>query len=200
MFHFVYKTVNSKGDYYIGRHSTKKLTDNYQGSGNWIKHSKNKNSHLITGIIDFSYSFDTVKILEESIIYYHLKVLKDKKCKNQSLSSSGFSVGDLNPANRPEQRERSRKNAWFSTEAGKEWIKNNHSTDNPENKKLFSENAKKQWENEEYKSYMRKCVSIANAKPENKKRMIENNPAKTEQARKKISISSPCDSFSFLLQ
>lgn len=191
MYHFTYKTIDNKGNYYLGRHSTKNLFDGYQGSGNWVKSSRKKGKHLITGIVEFYNTFEELKHAEESLIFYHKILLEDKKCKNQLLSSSGFACGENNPAKSEKERKRRREvGGWWSTEEGKQFTRENHWSKFEEKLEHVSFLAKKQWEDEDYKEYMRSIVIEYNNTPQAKKRMYENNPAKSEDARKKLSIKS----------
>ena len=67
MQHFIYKTTCSSGKYYIGRHSTTNVNDNYFGSGKWIRSIKDK-STLTREILEFC-TEETLKQREE----YYLK-------------------------------------------------------------------------------------------------------------------------------
>jgi hypothetical protein len=188
LYHYIYKTSNDKGDYYIGRHSTKNLNDNYQGSGNWVKNSKNKNRILTTEILFFVDTFEELKDKELDLITSNIK---NKKCKNQSISSSGFSVGEANPAKSQKERlRRSLSGGWFSTEEGKLYTKNNHPSDNLETKLRFRNNAIKQWENVEYKSYMSNRQRDFMNTPEQQKRMRENNPSFDPRVKEILKIKS----------
>jgi hypothetical protein len=95
MYHFVYKTINPlTKEYYIGKHTTINLFDNYQGSGTWIDYCKRKNINLITGIIDFCKNENTVLKLEEEIIEQNIN---DSLCKNIAYGGVGFKSGHKNP-------------------------------------------------------------------------------------------------------
>jgi len=65
MYLFIYKTSHKNGKFYIGRHETNNLNDDYLGSGNWVKSIKDK-STLVREIIDYSDNIDDLKKLEES--------------------------------------------------------------------------------------------------------------------------------------
>jgi len=106
MFNFVYKTINPiNKKFYIGKHSTKNLNDNYQGSGKWIKDCKKSNIHLITGIIKFCKSEDEAYFLEEKLVE---KFIHNKLCMNFINGGKGlraeYLYGEKNPAKRPEVR------------------------------------------------------------------------------------------------
>jgi hypothetical protein len=88
MFHYVYKTIDEDGFYYIGRHSTENLNDNYFGSGKWLK-SKQK-SKLKTVILQFCNSIDDLVKTEEMCIK---EVFDDKYCMNLTTICKGHYKG-----------------------------------------------------------------------------------------------------------
>jgi hypothetical protein len=102
MFHFIYKTTSSSGKYYIGRHSTLNLNDNYFGSGKWVRSIKDK-SQLTLEIIQFCETLDELKVCEELLLLEHVGKID---CMNFNLSSCGFSTGELNPSASEEGRKR----------------------------------------------------------------------------------------------
>ena len=86
MYHYVYKTINPiNKKFYIGKHSTNSLQDNYQGSGIWIKKAKKSNTHLITGIISYCKTEKQAYKLEETLV---------TKCIKNSLNMN-FKYGGL---------------------------------------------------------------------------------------------------------
>lgn len=93
MFHIIYKTEHPNGKYYIGRHSTDNLDDNYCGSGKWVRSLKDK-SVLVKTILEFAETPDELRKLEEKYISMHIK---EENCMNFNNSSCGFSTGELNP-------------------------------------------------------------------------------------------------------
>ena len=95
MYHYVYKTINPiTKEYYVGKHSTRDVNDNYQGSGNWIAKCKRKNINLITGIIEFCKSEEDVLNLEEKLVEENIN---NPLCKNIAFGGIGFKSGDKNP-------------------------------------------------------------------------------------------------------
>ncbi len=104
MYYFIYKTTNKiNGKYYIGRHSTNKLDDGYFGSGLWVSRSNKKN--LEREILLFCDSFEELLEKEKEYIKQNID---NAQCMNFNNSSVGFGSGELNPANRPEEREKRR--------------------------------------------------------------------------------------------
>lgn len=101
----MYKTTNPlSGKYYVGRHSTKKLNDNYQGSGLWVRSSKKKGTILITEILQFVDTEENLLLLEKDLITKHIK---DLLCMNLNENSIGFSSTN-NPAKTEKERARRR--------------------------------------------------------------------------------------------
>src|SRR5210317_1629436 len=93
MYHYVYKTVNPiSKKFYIGKHSTKLLNDEYQGSGVWIKKCRKSNTHLITGIIKFCKNEDQACKLEEKLIK---KYFNNTLNMNYKLASAGMKSEDI---------------------------------------------------------------------------------------------------------
>lgn len=68
--YFMYKTIEpATGFYYVGVHSTRKpYTDEYQGSGYWVKSCLERGVHLITGIVEFFASEDEAYAREATIV------------------------------------------------------------------------------------------------------------------------------------
>jgi hypothetical protein len=101
MYHFIYKTTSKSGKYYVGRHSTKKLDDNYFGSGKWIRSIKDK-SELTREILEFCNEHNLLDKEKE----YLKECVGKPNCMNFNLNSIGFSSGKLNPANTPEEKKK----------------------------------------------------------------------------------------------
>jgi len=116
IYHFTYITASDYGFFYVGRHSTKNLKDGYQGSGKWIKLCKKYKVPLHTRILNFYDNLQDLKNAEEVLIenYYCFE-----GNMNLSVVSSGFPVGDKNPAKRKEviakrpQNNKGAKTSWF---------------------------------------------------------------------------------------
>lgn len=89
MKHYVYKIIDANGNFYIGRHSTENLNDNYMGSGTWVN-SVNKDS-LTKEILEFANNFNELKQLEEKYIAENFNL---SKCKNIKLASVGWTSED----------------------------------------------------------------------------------------------------------
>lgn len=104
MFHYIYKTFDEKGNYYIGRHSTHDLEDGYIGSGIWIRRCKDK-TKLEKIIIEFCDSFDDLLQKEQN---YIAECIQDPNNMNFNNSSIGASVGLLNISHREDVKEKLR--------------------------------------------------------------------------------------------
>lgn len=100
MYHYVYKTTSESGLYYIGRHSTNNLEDNYFGSGSWVRSIKDKTS-LRKEILFFCDTFEQLLELEKTLISEHIS---NGNCMNFNNQPIGFAIGSLNPATRETQR------------------------------------------------------------------------------------------------
>jgi hypothetical protein len=101
MYHYIYKTMSESGKYYIGRHSTSNLEDNYLGSGTWVRYIKDKTS-LRKEILLFCDTFEQLLELEKTLISEHVS---HDNCMNFNDQPIGFATGSLNPASRVSQRE-----------------------------------------------------------------------------------------------
>lgn len=99
-FHFTYISRHVNGRYYIGRHSTNKVDDNYLGSGRWIRSVKNK-SDITREILSFHNTFEELKIAEEKLLAEHIQ---QDLCMNYTDASVGFGYGDLNHTRKEENR------------------------------------------------------------------------------------------------
>lgn len=86
MYLFVYKTIHKNGKFYIGRHETDNINDNYLGSGTWVKSIKNKKL-LSREILEFSNNIEELKLLEEYYIEFNWN---NPNCMNYRISSEGF--------------------------------------------------------------------------------------------------------------
>jgi hypothetical protein len=105
MFHYIYKTTDQKGKYYIGRHSTQDLEDGYIGSGVWVRRYKNKKL-LKKIIIEFCETFDDLLQKEQKYILEHID---DPNNMNFNNNPVGAAIGSLNIAHRESVKEKHRK-------------------------------------------------------------------------------------------
>ena len=93
IYHFVYNTYNPiNNHFYIGKHTTDNLNDNYQGSGYWVKRSLKKNNKLITKVIKFCKTENQACLLEEKLIK---KYFNHKNNKNFKRASIGWKKEDF---------------------------------------------------------------------------------------------------------
>lgn len=98
-YNYLYKTTCLINNYYyIGRHSTNNLKDNYLGSGKVLKNyiKKYGKSNFSKEILYYCKSFKDLVLLEESVV--NEKMIKDLKCLN--LVSGGLNpilIGKNNP-------------------------------------------------------------------------------------------------------
>ena len=92
-YHFVYKITNDFDDrYYIGKHSTDNLDDNYYGSGIIIKNLINKygKEHFKKEIIKF---FDTsLEAFKYEEYLVNENLLEDKNCINLQIGGRGSHI------------------------------------------------------------------------------------------------------------
>ena len=95
MYLFVYKTIHKNGKFYIGRHETNNLNDDYLGSGKWIRSIKDK-STLVREIIDYADNINDLKELEE---YYIDLFWNNPLCMNEIKGSIGFTSEDAKKFN-----------------------------------------------------------------------------------------------------
>lgn len=96
MFHYIYKTSDKNGKYYIGRHSTHNLDDGYIGSGVWVRKYRNKKL-LKKVIIEFCDSFDDLLLKEQKHISENID---DPNNMNFNNSAVGAAIGNLNISHR----------------------------------------------------------------------------------------------------
>ena len=91
VYHYVYKTINPiSGKYCYGKHSTKNLSDGYQGSGKWVEDCKKSKIKLKTNIVKFLNTEKEAYDYEKFIIE---KYYKDKKNMNMVAGGHGFQSG-----------------------------------------------------------------------------------------------------------
>ena len=90
MYHFIYKTTCKSGKYYVGRHSTCKLNDNYFGSGKWVKSIKDK-SILSREILEFFDDSEQLKLAEQLLLFENIDKPNNMNYNN---NATGFSSGD----------------------------------------------------------------------------------------------------------
>lgn len=100
MYHFIYKTIHESGKYYIGRHSTSIIDDQYFGSGKWIRSIKDK-SKLKREILKFC----TKENLFEEETRFISENIGKPNCMNFNNSPVGFASGDMNPNRNPERKQ-----------------------------------------------------------------------------------------------
>ena len=99
-FHYTYKVELENGKYYVGRHSTKKLDDNYVGSGKWVSSLKDK-SKLKKTILNFFNTYEELLDAEETLLKENIE---QENCMNFNNSPVGFAYGALNYNSSPERK------------------------------------------------------------------------------------------------
>lgn len=90
MYHYIYKTTNIlNGCYYIGKHSFKKLKNDYLGSGTYLKNSVKKygKDNFKKEILLLSKDLETNSFHETLIVNEEL--LKDPLCMNLIFGGTG---------------------------------------------------------------------------------------------------------------
>ena len=95
LYHYIYKITHPNGRYYIGRHTTSNLNDNYLGSGVWVTGIKDK-SILTKKIICF---VETIVKLKESEEKFIAENFNDPLCMNRGLGSNGWTSDEAKIAN-----------------------------------------------------------------------------------------------------
>jgi len=84
MFHYTYKITHLEtNEYYVGRHTTNNLDDNYYGSGVWV--NKQPKTKLKKEVLQFYSSVDNLLIAEEVLICENFE---NPLCMNKIKSSS----------------------------------------------------------------------------------------------------------------
>ena len=91
MYHYVYKTINSKnGKYCFGKHSTNNLNDGYQGSSKWVKDCNKSKTPLVTKIIKFFNEEKKAYQFEKELVE---KYFNDPLNKNMIAGGLGYQSG-----------------------------------------------------------------------------------------------------------
>jgi len=92
MHHLVYVTTNiENGKFYIGKHSTANLNDNYCGSGVWVLRAKKAKRKLFTRVVK-SCQTEEEAYRQEYEIIVNAKVCWPDLCMNISDGGVGFST------------------------------------------------------------------------------------------------------------
>ena len=152
MFYTIYKITNLiNGKYYIGKHKTKELQDNYMGSGVWLKNAFKKygKHNFIKEIILICNSEKHMNLAERIMVVCDPEITYNIKIGG----NGGFD--HINEIHIKKTVITKRKNGWYSTEKNpmygkkhKEEVKTNHSKrmkgqNNPNYNKKFSEETKR---------------------------------------------------------
>ena len=92
MHHLVYVTTNiENGKFYIGKHSTNNLNDNYCGSGVWVLRAKKAKRKLFTRVVKSCQTEEEAYKQEYEIIVAAKECWPDL-CMNMSDGGVGFSI------------------------------------------------------------------------------------------------------------
>lgn len=182
-YNFTYRTISDSGKYYVGRHSTDNIDDGYQGSGKWVKMCKSSGKNLITEPLNFYNTFDELLNAEQKLLDEHIN---NPLCMNFNNRSSGFAVGDRNPAKSEKERKRRSEENWSKTDAGRQWLSENNPSKRDDVKVKRSIQLKEQWKDQEYRDSHSGDNHHMKAE-EHRDRMKTDNPMFKEDARKKSS-------------
>jgi len=192
MYHFTYMTVDESSEkYYVGRHSTNDLFDDYKGSGKWVRaYPKDKRSNLTTYVLEFFNDEIGLKNGEQKLLNeYFQKPL----CMNFNDKSEGFATGANNPTNlltEEQKRIRSEKH-WTKTEEGSRWVSENNPSRRDDVKIKRAESQVGLWQNEEYRNHRSGDNHWTNLDTESARFFRDKmssglNPSKTEEVKEKI--------------
>lgn len=102
MHHYVYKIFTDTGKFYYGRHSTLNMDDGYMGSGKWVRSIRDK-SILQKDVVEVCENYEQLLMREQYWISHNIG---HPNCMNFNNNPIGFASGDLNPAKRPEMRQK----------------------------------------------------------------------------------------------
>jgi hypothetical protein len=102
MYHYTYKVYTESGKYYVGRHSTNCLEDNYLGSGKWVKNIKDKTT-IKKEILSYYENYEQLLEAERLLISENIS---EPNCMNFNNNPIGFGSGEYNPASKQEEKER----------------------------------------------------------------------------------------------
>ena len=88
-YHFVYKTTNPIGRYYIGAHSTDHLEDGYMGSGKILRYSLNKHSKENHKFEILEFCPDRQSLFEREAELVPIELMNDPLCMNLRKGGNG---------------------------------------------------------------------------------------------------------------
>jgi len=163
-------TATENGYFYVGRHSTNNVNDQYKGSGKLILLCNQKGIPLYRKILSFYETFEELIVAEEKLINYYFHYDKNM---NLNYSSVGFACGDLNPAKDPKVIAKR-----ITPRSRLKWSKymSEHNPSKREDVKIMrSDQLKSQWEDPEYR--LKHSGENHHMKSEvHKSKMKENNP------------------------
>jgi hypothetical protein len=102
LYYFTYITRHENGKFYVGRHSSKRINDNYFGSGRWVGSIEDK-SKLTREVLEFFDDMTSLREAERILISQHIG---KENCMNFNQNPVGFASGELNPNSNltPERR------------------------------------------------------------------------------------------------
>lgn len=182
---FTYKTTHIDGKYYVGRHCTSKLNDGYQGSGKWVRSIKDK-STITTEILQKFNIFEELLVAEQTLLDENFG---KENCMNFNNKNVGFATGKENPSNNltEEQIESRSENHWTKSKEARIRFAENNPSNLPGMREIRSNDAKAQWENEEYRTSKSGINHHSHTNEEYRLWFAENNPMNNPESVKKLS-------------
>jgi len=88
-YHYIYKTTNPIGRYYIGAHSTDHLEDGYMGSGILIRRSIKSNSKENHRFEILEFCLDRQSLFEREAELVSVELMEDPLCMNLCKGGNG---------------------------------------------------------------------------------------------------------------